>query len=198
MVEKRSFFVPLSDGDIAEKFSKVLYGWRGLAAELDYTGLVAWEVEEGFTLKSHAPEAGSCYENFQYLRDWNIVKGNEPTKNSLVFWVPRLVGNESKTVEEKIAMLAELRQSFGLPEHHLASFGNASILSGLILAHAKYMSEKVPLKGEWARTDSVDSGGRRLNLCGLNPHGLYCDRLYRDDSRRPGLGCFPLGIELAA
>ena len=173
-----------------------MLNWRKLAAELAYTGPVVWRVKEGFTLKAHAPKAGPCYENFQYLQDWDI-QNDEPTKDSLAFWVPRLVTvSKSKNVEKQIAILAELRQRFGLPEHHLASFGSASLDSGLILAHFKRTGERTPLNGEWTRTDSLHSDGSRLCLGGFAADGLCCHDLDWDDYCRPEVGCFPLGVEL--
>ena len=197
-IVQNTFFIPLSDHDVAEKLAETTLNWRKLAAELSYTGPVVWKVKEGFTLKAHAPKAGPCYENFQYLQDWNI-RNDEPTKGSLAFWVPRLVtGSKSQNVEKQISILAELRQRFGLPEHHLASFGSASLDSGLILAHFKRTGERIPLKSEWARTDSLSSGGSRLRLGGFGGGGLHCNDWRWGDSGDPSLGCFPLGVELGA
>jgi hypothetical protein len=192
---KNTFFVPLSDNEVAEKFVEIALKWRKLAAELGYTGPTAWKVKEGFTLKAHAPQSGSCYDNFQYLQDWTIKK-DEPTKDSLVFWVPRLVqDNKNKNVDEQIMILAELRERFGLSEHHLSSFGSATLDSGLILAHFKRTGERTPLNGEWTRTDSFSSGGYRLHLGDFDSSGLSCGRWGWGDHRGPGLGCFPLGVE---
>ncbi len=196
-IVQNTFFLPLSDNEVAEKLTATTINWRKLAAELGYTGPVAWKVKEGFTLKAHAPKAGPCYENFQYLQDWNI-QNDEPTKDSLAFWVPRLVqGSKSNNVEEQIKLLAELRQRFSLPAHHLTSYGSAALLSGLILAHFKRTGQRTPLNGEWTRTDSLRADGRRLDLGGFLASGLYCFHWpWSDVERSPGLGCFPLGVEL--
>ena len=197
-IVQNTFFIPLSDHDVAEKLAETTLNWRKLAAELSYTGPVVWKVKEGFTLKAHAPKAGPCYENFQYLQDWNI-RNDEPTKGSLAFWVPRLVtGSKSQNVEKQISILAELRQRFGLPEHHLASFGSASLDSGLILAYFKRTGERIPLKNEWARTDSLHSGGHRLGLGDFDEDGLGCRHWSWGGHSSPSLGCFPLGVELGA
>ena len=194
---KNTFFVPLSDNEVAEKLAEITLNWRRLAAELGHTGPVVWKVKEGFTLKAHAPKAGPCYENFQYLQDWNIRR-DEPTKDSLAFLVPRLVtGSKSKNMEEQISTLAELRQRFNLPEHHLSCFGSASLASGLILAHFKRTGERTPLNGEWTRTDSLDSGGFRLVLGAFGADGLRCGSWgWVGGERDPIIGCFPLGVEL--
>jgi len=196
-IVQNTFFVPLSDNEVLEKLSETTLNWRKLAVELAYTGPVVWKVKEGFTLKAHAPKAGPCYENFQYLLDWDI-QNDEPTKDSLAFWVPRLVtGSKSNNVEGQIAILAELRQRFGLPDHHLSSFGSASLDSGLILAHFKRTGERTPLNGEWVRTNSLSADGRRLFLGVFDADGLYCYYWDWDDDRRgPDIGCFPLGVEL--
>src|SRR3989338_1196750 len=144
-MNRNIFFVPLSDNEVVEKLFETTLNWRKLAVELGYPGPVVWKVKEGFTLEAHAPKAGPCYENFQELQDWDI-QNDEPTKDSLAFWVPRLVTvSKSKNVEKQIAILAELRQRFGLPEHYLTSFGSASLDSGLILAHFKRTGERTPL-----------------------------------------------------
>lgn len=163
-IVQNTFFIMLSDNEAPEKFAETTLKWRKLAAELGYTGPVIWMVKGGFTLKVHAPKAGPCYQNFQYLQDWKL-KNDAPTKKSLAYWVPRLVpGSKNKNVEEQIAILTELRQRFTLPEHHLASFGSASLLSGLIFAHFKRVGERTPLKGEYTRTDTLYSDGLRLYL----------------------------------
>ena len=196
-IVQNTFFVPLSDNEVLEKLSETTLNWRKLAVELAYTGPVVWKVKEGFTLKAHAPKAGPCYENFQYLLDWDI-QNDEPTKDSLAFWVPRLVtGSKSNNVEGQIAILAELRQRFGLPDHHLSSFGSASLDSGLILAHFKRTGERTPLNGEWVRTNSLRAGGSRLDLGVFGADGLNCsDWRWLGDGRDPSFGCFPLGVEL--
>jgi len=196
-IVQNTFFVPLSDNEVLEKLSETTLNWRKLAVELAYTGPVVWKVKEGFTLKAHAPKASPCYENFQYLLDWDI-QNDEPTKDSLAFWVPRLVtGSKSNNVEGQIAILAELRQRFGLPDHHLSSFGSASLDSGLILAHFKRTGERTPLNGEWVRTNSLRADGPRLNLGDFDAGGLCCSYWDWDvDERSPHVGCFPLGVEL--
>jgi hypothetical protein len=194
-IAQNTFFIPFSDNEAPEKFMETAFNWRKLAAELGYTGPVIWKVKEGFTLKYHAPKAGPCYENFQYLQDWELK--NEPTKESLAFWIPRLVaGSKDKKVEEQIVILAKLRQRFRIPNHHLTSFGSAALLSGLILTHFKRVGERIPLKSEWTRTDTFSSDGDRLLLGGFDSIGLGCGSWIWSDGRGPGLGCFPLGVEL--
>lgn len=194
-IAQNIFFTPISDQDIQADLAETARSWRRLAAELGYTGPIAWEVKPGFTLKEHAPKAGPCHDNFQHLQGWDL-KNDEPTEGSLVFWVPRLVGKE-KNVEGQRAILAERRQHFSLPKHHLTSFGNAALLSGLILAHFRRVGERVPLNKEWSRTDTLNSDGDRLDLGGFDGHGLRCGRWrWGDGHGGPSVGCFPLGVEL--
>lgn len=197
-IVQNTFFTPLADQDVQESLAETAIKWRRLAAEMGYTGPVAWKVKEGFTLKAHAPQAGPCYKNFQYLQDWNL-KNDEPTKDSFAFWVSRLVdGSKNKDVGKQITILAELRQRFDLPAHHLTSFGSAAFLSGLILAHFKRTGERVPFNSEWTRTDTLYSDGYRLNLGGFDADGLHCGHWNWDDYSDPNLGCFPLGVEFGA
>jgi len=162
---------------------------------LNYGGPVAWRVRAGFTLKQHAPKAGPCFQNFQNLRNWNFV--DEPTKDAVVFWIPRLVPEStSKNVSELMVLLADLRREFGLPETHLVNFGCSALLSALILAHFKAMEERVPLNCLWARTDTCNSDGGRLRLGYFDEVGLYCDLWLWDDVRHSRLVVFALGVEL--
>ena len=193
-IARSIFFTPISDKVVQADLADIALNWRRLAAELGYAGPIAWEIKPGFTLKEHAPKAGPCRDNFQYLQSWDL-KNDEPTKGSLVFWVPRLVG-KGKNVEGQRAVLAELRQWFSLPKHHLASFGSAALLSGLILTHFKRVGERVPLNKEWTRTDAFGSVGLRLGLGDFGEDGLRCGHWLWVDSGDPGVGCFPLGVEL--
>jgi len=195
-IQKNTFFKPISDNGVPGRFVKVTHSWRKLAAELGYTGPVAWLVKEGFTIGAHAPKTGPCKENFQYLNNLGI-QGDEPTKDSIVFWVPRLVpGSEDKTVSEQTKILTKLRKQFGLPEHHLSSYGNASLNSGLILTHFKRTGERVPFNGRHIRTDSrFVKGDNRIHLGDFIVE-LLCAHHGWNSGRDPMLGCFPLGVEL--
>ena len=191
---ENTFFAPISDKDLPEELAAVAAKWRRLAAELGYAGPVAWKVRAGFTLKQHAPKAGPCVENFGYLQDWNL-QNDEPTKDSVVFWIPRLLpGSTVKTADEQTALLADLRQRYDLPQTHLASFGSAALLAGLILAHFKITGERVPLDRYWIRTDTLDAGGDRLDHGGFGGRGLGCGNYGWDGHRRGNLGCFALGV----
>ena len=197
VVEKRSkiYIVHLDDQDVSEKFQPLVPKYRQLAMELGYSGPIAWQVRAGFTLKTHASQAGPCYKKFQYLQDWNL-KNDEPTKDSLVFWIPRLLmGSKGKSVNGQMKLLAETRSRLELPEHHLKSFGSAGDLSGLIFAPFKRTGERVPLNGDWTRTDTFHADGDRLGLGDFDRAGLHCHGWHWDEDGNDSLGCFPLGVE---
>lgn len=174
---------------------KLVASWRKLASDHGYTGPIAWQVRAGFTLKSHAPQAGPCYEQFGYLQDWEL-KNDEPTVDSIVFWVPRLLeGSVSKNVEEQKAFMTDVRVRYELPEHHMSSFGSAALMAGLVLAHFKRTGERTPLRNFYARSDTFHAGGNRLDLGNFDENGLSCDG-WDDGARGAFLGVFPLGVEL--
>ncbi len=204
---RNTFFIYLSDEEAVRWFVekeryvpaeavRIVKEWRQIAASLGYTGPVAILVRAGFTLKTHAPVAGPCYEKFGYLQDWEL-KNDEPTPDALVFFVPRLVANSTrKNKDEQLQLLAELRQAHSLPEHHLSNFGSAALVSGLILSHFKRIGERVPLDCNWVRTDTMRSDDWRLLLGYFGDSGLCCrDWYYNDDGRYDDLGCFALGVE---
>jgi len=169
--------------------------WRKLASDHGYTGPVAWKVRAGFTLKSHAPQAGPCYEQFGYLQDWQL-KNDEPTADSIVFWVPRLLeGSVSKDIEEQKALMTDVRVRYELPEHHMSSFGSAALIAGLVLAHFKRTGERTPLRNFYVRSDAIRAGGDRLSLGCFDEDGLVCLG-WDGDVRCVFLGIFPLGVEL--
>lgn len=193
-VEIAEFFAPVSDKDLPEELRETAAKWRKLAAELGYSRPVAWKVRAGFTLKQHAPKAGPCYENFAELQDWNL-QNDEATKDSIVFWIPRLLpGSTAKTVDEQKALLADLRQRYDLPATHLTSLGSAALLAGLILAHFKITGERVPLDRYWVRIDTLDSDGYLMRLGNFGGQGLGCDGYGWGSHRHGDLGCFALGV----
>lgn len=187
------FVTPLTV--VPKKLQATHKKWQKLAKSWDYSGPVAWRVKAGFTLKKHAPLVGPCYERFAYLQDWQFE--DEPTTDSIVFWIPRLVPEStSKNVDEQRELLSALRTRLELPEHHLNGFGSVALVAGLILAHFKRVGETVPLDRLWVRTDTRDSGGYRLNLGYFDGCGLYCNGWVFGGRRGDGLGAFALGVEL--
>ena len=191
-----TFFTPLTDSQVPSAHRSTLSKCRADASRQGVADSApsCYRVVKGFTLKHHAPQAGPCRENFQYLQDWNFE--DKPTDDCLVFWIPRLVpGSIGKTVEEQKLHLEEFRNRLDLPSHHCSSFGSVALLSGLILAHYKATGEQVPLNGLWTRTDSCDADGGRLGL-DWNSGELNCDN-WHWDGRDDDIGCFALGVEKA-
>ena len=189
-------FRALADSDVPARLVDALAKWRRLAADLGYAGPVAWLVPAGFHFKKHAPLAGPCHQQFQYLQDWKLQdEEHEPTGRQLVFWIPRVMPESNKkTVAEQLALLAEAREKYGFPEHHLANFGRVSLLSGLMLTHHRLTQEKTPLSEQWVRTDTLRSGGYQLPLGGGSGEWLYCDYWLDGGPRNGSLWCFPLGV----
>ena len=193
------YFTPLADADVPAEHQATLAKYRKLAAEHGVAENVplCYRVRAGFTLKHHAPQAGPCYKDFEYLQDWNFE--DRPTADCLVFWVPRLVqSSTSKTVDEQRKLLSNLRQRLELPKQHLTGFGEASLVAGLIMAHFKATDERVPLESLWTRIDSCIIVGDRLNLGRFAGGGLNCDRWSWDDLRYDDLGVFALGVVLGS
>ncbi len=209
-VVEETYFTYLSDEEAIEvlvdrkeykrtEAERVVREWRQIATNLGYTGPVAVMVRAGFVFKIHAPKLGSCYKEFGYLQGWSL-KNDQPTSDAIVFFVPRLVANStSKNKDEHLKLLSELRKAHSLPEHHLASFGDVSLLAGLILSHSKRTGERTPLNLDWVRTDTVRDDKWRLLLGGFGDvGGLDCDcwSYDGDDRRGSRLGCFALGVEV--
>ncbi len=189
-----TYVVPLGDAEVPEKYHEDTVKWRKYAVALGYTGPVVWKVRKGFTLKSHAPLAGPCYKQLVYIQNWDI-ENDETTKDSFVFWAPRLAkGSTNKTIFQMKELRAEIRQNYNLPANHATSFGSISLLFALILAHFKRAGERVPLKHCYAASDSFYSVDFFLFAGGFGESGLDCDYWGVSDGDR--VGFFLLGEEL--
>lgn len=190
------YVVPLSDTELKEQFpqfSDRLPSWRKVAAELDYRGPVAWKVKAGYTLKEHASQDKNSCSKLDYLQQWN-PKNDEPTKDSLVFWVPRLAeGSTSKTIPQMEKLRQKQRQRYELPDHHAKSFGSIALLFALILAHFKRTGERTPLQYLYAASDSFHVYGDRLIAGHFSEVGLYCS--YWNEGAGGVVGFFLLGVE---
>ncbi len=169
-------------------------GWKCAVDHFGYHGSPFWLARAGFTLKSHAPQLGPCYQGFEYLQGWDF--DDQSTKDSIIFCPPRLLPNSlGKSVDRQNALLAKLREKYELPAYFFKSFGEPSQLSGIILANYNQTGERVPLDNLWARTCSRIRGcDVRLSLGSFVPVGLYCDRWRWDVAGYDFLGCFALGV----
>ncbi len=176
-----------------ERAKEIVANWRKYASNVGYTGPVAWKVKAGFMLKLHAPLAGPCYDKLKYLQNWNI-RNDEPTKDSLVFWVPRLAdGSTSQSIPQMEKLREKYRKNYSWPVHHCKSFGSIALLFALILAHFKRMGERVPLNYLYAASDTFHVAGSRLVAGDFGEDGLYC-YYWREDARG-FVGFFLLGVE---
>ena len=192
----RRCVTPLKDKDVREEYQHLVAPWREIChVELGWKGIAVVEVMKGFTLKVHAPKAGPCYRNFEYLQSWRPLKNDEPTKKALVFGPPKIVpGSVDKSTTDQLELLACIRKKYGLPEHHLSNFGSAALNSALILGHFKRTGDRVPENGFWTRTDTMDALGDQLNLR-FDEDGLCCANWHWRDLTQGNLGCFALGVE---
>jgi hypothetical protein len=162
----------------------------------------------GFTLKETAPTIKAddpkktplTYKNFKYLQNWQL-QNDAPTKDALVFFTPRLAPQTTdRNVDEQQERLEAIKTQYKLPENHLTTLGDASLLIALILAHYKRTEqngnpERIPLGFEWTRTDTCSENGTRLDLGNFHSErGLSC--LWFWDEDQPGdIGVFGLGVE---
>lgn len=163
--QQMEYFAPIKDSEVPPRHQVTLAKYRRLATEwgVPVTTAVCYRVKAGFTLKHHAPKAGPCFQGFSYLQSWNFP--DEPTKDCLVFWIPRLVpGSTNKTRSEQLHLLGEIRTQLELPAHHLADLGKVALDVGLILAHVKATNELMQLDYKWIRTDTCNAYGYRLYL----------------------------------
>lgn len=195
--DRGTFVDALSDGEVLAQFpqfAEAVASWRKYAGTVGYTGPVAWKVKKGFTLKTHAPKAGPCYDQLNYLKGWSL-KDDVPTTDSLVFWVPKLAeGSLAKTAAEMKELQAALHMQHKLPKNHCSSFGSIALLFALILAHFKRTGKRVPANFYYAASDSFHEGCGRLIAGDFDGDGLDCSHW----DGRFGLGiigCFLLGVE---
>ncbi len=200
----RSYVKPLTDEQAIKLFLRLkrwrqpdvdmmVANYRRYASDLDYTGPVFWKVKAGYTLKKHAARNRDTWHKLYYVRDWPIVN-DEPTKDSIVFWVPRFVrGSTDKDVPQMMKLKAELRLRYDLPGHRGSGFGSAALLSALILAHYKLTGERVPLQCQYAASDTVHQDGFRLNGGGFRESGLIIS--YWGGYAHANVGFFLLDME---
>lgn len=168
--------------------------WKCSVDHFGYHGSPFWLARAGFTLKLHAPKLGPCHQDFHYLQSWDI-EGDVPTTDSVVFCPPRLLPNSlGKSVDRQNALLAKLREKFGLPAYFFKSFGDPSTLSGIILTNYRQTGERVPFDKLYARTDARIRGGDRLSLGYFVRDGLLCAYWYWDVDGDDDRGCFAPGV----
>lgn len=194
MSNSTEHFIPLADAEVPEEYLATLATYRRLAQEhgVPETTPLVWRVRSGFTLKSHAPKAGPCFEGFRYTQGWYFK--DEPTKDGLVFWVPRLLdGSTSRNPNQHLDLLVGTRRRLKLPNHHLTSFGSVALLAGLILAHLRATGERVPVGAYATRTDTYHFDGRHLLLRWEGSGLLYCSSWYPWGHNL--VGVYALGVE---
>ncbi len=157
-------FTYLDDKDVPIHLREIAANWRKLATEQGYNGPVAWRSREGFSLKQHVPKVGKVHYSFVALKGW-MLQNDEPTKSGTVFWIPKpLKATKAQTVDQQRVIMAETRKRYGLPQHHLSTFGSAGLLSGLVLANLKRTTGDFIHKSYSVRTDTLHDEGCRIYL----------------------------------
>lgn len=198
-----SFVEYLEDNEVMKRFpqfSELIPKYRRLANELGYSGPMVWLIKAGFTLRRHAPQAGPCQLGF-IEKAPNMEIWDEPTNNCLVFWIPReLMESREKNRENQMELLANMRERFELPEHHLSSFGSAALNAALLFAEFRRSGDRAARWG-YVRTDSYFTypahRGFREALClRFYEEGLAdSNRHVHDDAPYHDIRCFALGVE---
>jgi len=200
LIQLQKYCQPVSDEEAARflsgkdasaianlrRFSeKVFNGWN---EEIFY------KIENGFDFQIHAPAVGPCYKDWHDQKQWKL-KNKESTRDSLVFWIPRLLPNScSETANNQLKLMASRRKEYNLPENCLKDFGGASLNTLLILERFHRANERVPLQSYWIRTDTLHALGYRLCLGAFGEGGLDCHDWGWDGYGPAYLGCFPSGV----
>lgn len=186
------YFTPVLDADVPEVHRETVAKYRQLATEhaVPATHPVCYRVKAGFTPKGHA---GPCNGGFKYLQYPSLPY--EPTKDCLVFWVPRLLKDSmSKDKIQQEKLLSDLKAKLELPVHHLHGFGKVSLAASLIITHHKATGERL-LVNQWAHTDDTGLPHERLDLGVFDDAGIYCIDLRIASSLDEDVGVFAIGIE---
>lgn len=219
---------PLEDGDVPERLLGIPDQYRRIHTEvlprlreshrigdarifrfIDEGGCIAYQVRAGFTMKEHGARAQNTYDwgDIVVHRDFD----DAPTQDAIVFWIPcPIPGAFSRNVEEKLAILAGIREEVGLSRQHLNCFGSGSLITLLILTYFETTGRVHLPMGFYAVTDTmVRSSPKVVNQMALG--GWTGDGLAGID-QKPGLmqssvnpeerssghdvGCYALGVEL--
>lgn len=149
------------------------------------------EVQPNYLFKRDMPQLGPCWEDFQYLQDWNFP--DPPTEHAFVSWIPApLAGSTGKNVSEQTAMVTAFKTEAGLPVWYEVSFGTVNHIAGLALAHFNATGQD-PFDGLIVRTDTCVSDGGRLELS-WDEGRLHCGYWDWVEYRSPRLAVFALGV----
>lgn len=174
---------------------RIISGYRRGAQEHDIADEVPCHilVMSGVTTKQTIPTVGSCWDNFNYLQNWDFP--DPPTEEGMFSLIPTLLRDSTrKNVGEQRDLLAQVRRQLDLPENHLAGFGPVTHLAGAALTHKTagrdIFADKI------VRTETCDSDGRRLSLY-WNEGRLCCGHWIFDGERSDDVGVLACGVEKA-
>lgn len=172
---------------------QIVNGFRSKAREQGIADNVKIHalVHPGCLFKRDMPLMGPCWEEFASLQDWDFP--DPPTEHCLVSWVPApLAESTTQNVAEQTATLAAFKTTADLPSWYEVSFGSATHVGGISLAHYQ-ATGKDPFAGLVVRTDICSAGGRRFRLLWRKGR-LYCDDCSWGDGRYNDLAVFALGV----
>jgi len=156
-----------------------------------------YRVWPDYTLRQ-AVKSGHCHRNLENL-DWALFP-DRPTKECHVFCAP-LSRSGKITVDKQRAHLNGLRFRHRLPAHHLADFGEASLIALILIYESIYGDDSLLADGQRVRTETrygYMSNARRIILSCREYYGtkeLFC-RMSDDNNNvvRNDI-CFAIGIE---
>lgn len=180
-------------GKSEEEARQIVNGFRKKARKqgVDDDIKIHVEVQPGCAFKQNVPRMGPCWEDFQYLQEWDFP--DPPTEHCLVSWIPvPLEGSTNKNVNEQLELIDSFKNEAKLPSWYKVSFGSLNHVAGLTLAHFAAMGED-PFADLIVRTDSCNVVGHRLWL-GWHEGRLYCDYWNWDDDRISGFAVFAAGV----
>ncbi len=208
-----AYFTLLSDDEAVEwnveygkkpeaEADQIVKGYRQKARKQDVADTVEIhaEVQPGCTFKRNIPQMGPTWKDFKYLQDWDFP--DPPTEHSLVSWIPTpLAGSTCKNVFEQSGVIQMFKVEAKLPAWYEVSFGSATHVAGMALAHYKAAGPKTasasykdPFKNLSAFTETCEVDGNRLDLrwklgslcCGSSDWGYK--------GRDPGFAVFAVGV----
>ena len=197
-----TYVVALSDSlAVGPEAKACVAKWRKYASDLGYTGPVVWKVKAGYTLKEHASQDKNAYNKLSHVQNRQL-EHDEPTKDSLVFWVPRLAeGSNGKDIYQMKQLREELRLRYEMPPHHATTFGSIALLFALILAHFKRTGERVPadrfhaVHAFHAVSDTfLAHSDHRLFAGNFDDYGLLCED-WDEKRAHHCVGFFLLGVQ---
>lgn len=183
------FVTYLSNSELKQQFPLLhekTEPWRRYTRAVGNLDFFIANVRGGFTLKKFVSLSG--------VQLPDEMDSGDPTEDCIVFWVPSLAPDSTmKYFADMESHRNNLAKEHGLPLGHASSFGSASLLFALILAHFRRTGLMVPTGKKFAVSDTLQKG-YRCYVGGFHRDGVKCDR-FRNLSPDVKYGFFLLGVE---